>query len=346
MVMAYGGGGQDVEYPDQVQMPAEDTSVDFLMPQTDEPLLQGDPRNFVWGRDNWQGPGGGQKAAEMVAWTDFYKQFGRNPTQSELNMLSSAYLSGDPNLLNSGTGKSALTQYYMSLSNTPANYYKRQQATWAKEAPKQYDNVNSVFKSLYGRDATKDEMSHYSNLLASGQADTYQLSQFLQTLPEYTNKTDEDFRKSLSGELESSDQSFFNRAKEDVISRYARMGRTTSPALDVALTDLQAKLNENRGQFMAQLAASQYGKNKDVAINSFGKTQDDVMGRINQNADYQYKGYQDLLKRTQDIQDYDTQARNFSRNMDQYGPQGPNALDYLNTAFNGVRAGAQAYGAF
>ncbi len=80
---------------------------------------------------NNTGKGGSLQTANILAWNDFVKQFGRNPSQSELNMIAPAYQSGDPNIANRGQGQQYLAQYYSSLANTPANVYSRQQQQWS-----------------------------------------------------------------------------------------------------------------------------------------------------------------------------------------------------------------------
>lgn len=298
-----------------------------------------------WGQGQWQGTGGGTTAQEFYAMQDFNKLFGRNPTQSELDMISPSYASGDPNVANNAQGKQYLNQYYQSLANTPANIYSRQQQQWQSQAPQNYGQVGQMVQSTLGRAATQDELSHYGTLIASGQADPYQIQQFLMSTPEYQNSQDTQFRKGVDTTLQQSDENFFNRAKGDITQQYALMGRATSPALDVALTDMASKLNDSRQTYLAQLSASQYGGNKATALQNYGATQNQVQGQINQNTQGIYGNYQALLNRGQNITDYNTQNQNYMRAMGQYGNKGPTGLDYLNTAFNGVSAGARAYGA-
>src|SRR5574340_323245 len=176
------------------------TSNPFTQPTTGESPLSALPQ--------YGGAGGSQEAADFYAARDFSSIFGRNPTASELAMLSGAYMSGDPNIANTAGGKAAVAQYFQALSQTPANLYARQQNQWGQAAPQHYDAVNQLFQSTLGRAPSQDELSHYGTLLASGQADPYQLSQFLQSLPEYQNAQDTKFRQGLDTELQQSDQAF------------------------------------------------------------------------------------------------------------------------------------------
>lgn len=307
-----------------------------LDPQTGETPISGLPQ--------YGGAGGGTEAQSYYAARDFYQMFGRNPTQSELAMLSGAYASGDANKANTSGGKQAVAQYYQSLTNTPANLYARQQKQWGQAAPQHYDAVNQMFQSTYGRAPTQDELSHYGTLLASGQADQYQLGQFLQSLPEYQNSQDAKFRSGLDNELQGSDEAFFNRVSPQISQRYAMMGRATSPALAVAMTDLAAQLSEKRQGYLAQLSASQYGGNKSAAMDQYNQSRNQIEGNIYGNAQAQYNNILGVQKRTQDISDYALQNQNYMNALGA-SQHAPGALDYLNTAFHGAEAGAKVYSA-
>lgn len=292
------------------------------------------------------GAGGSDQATQYYAAQGFAKLFGRNPTQAELAQLAPAYLSGDPNKVNSTQGDAAIAQYYNSMSQTPANMYAQQQSQWAQAAqdPKIQGSVGQLFQSTLGRAPTADEMTHYGTLLASGQADAYTLGQFLQSLPEYQNQQDTQFRQGLDTQLQQSDQNFFNRVSPQISQQYAMMGRPTSPAVSVAMTDLAAQLSNNRQNYLAQLSAQQYGGNKTNALQNYGQTQQNVQNSIYGNAQSQYNNLAGLNQRVQNISDYNTQALNWGNAMNQYGPgRGPGALDYINAAFNGINAGANLY---
>lgn len=310
-----------------------------------EDLLQGDPYSIQWGQGEYQGRGGGPEIAKLYAWRKFSDLFGRNPSQAELAQIIPHYLGADPNHTNNADGDAFIGMLYSQQQNTPDKLYKKQRDEWMAGAPDQYGDVQGIFQSTYGREADQNELDHYGMLLSSGQADPYQLREFLMTRPEYTNAEDKKFRGQLAGELEGYDASFFGRAKEDVISRYAKMGRPTSPALDVALTDLQAQIAERRGQYMASLSASQYGNNKELATAGYKRTQDDAIGRQNAGYEADYLNFQNNWARTNEVQDYTRQQKDYERMMDAYGHPKPGPLDYINTAFNGINAGANIYSA-
>lgn len=291
----------------------------------------------------YNGSQGSTVAAQYHVFQDFKAQFGRNPTQSELNLLTPNYLTGDPNKTNNAGGLASVSAYYQQLANTPANVYSRQQSQWQAAAPQQYDAVQQLFQSTYGRAATQDELSHYGTLLASGQADPYQVQQFLMSTPEYQNTQDAQFRSGVDTTLQKSDENFFNRTKGDITQQYALMGRATSPALDVALTDLASQLSDKRQTFLAQLSASQYGSNKSAALGNYQSTEGDVTSRINANTQGIYGNYQSLLNNAKNQSDYLTQNMNWQDAMNQYGSKGPSALDYLNTGLNAAKTATQIH---
>lgn len=307
-------------------------------PQNGETPVNTDFQHAQWGQGQWQGTGGGDTAQQYYAGKEFYQLFGRNPTPSELAQFSGAY-AGDTNKTNTAQGNQAVAQYFQGQSNTPANIYANQQKQWAAGANQHYDAVNQIVSSALGRKATQDELDHYGTLISSGQADPYQIQQFIQSTPEYQNTQDKNFRTGLDTDLQKSDQTFFNTQKGNIAQQYAQMGRATSPALDVALTQLASQLNSQRGQYLSQLSASQYGGNKAAALGDYQKTQQGVSDRVNQNTQGIYGNTQAMNSRLNNITDYNTQQNAY---MDSLGRQNkPGWMDYLNTGANVINAGAK-----
>lgn len=267
----------------------------------------------------------------------FQNSYGRAPTSNEYNAYANVQRSG-------GNVESEIASAKMQEDNSPANVYARQQQQWKQNSSQNYGTVDQLIKSSLGRDATQDERDHYGTLIASGQADPYQIQQFLQATPEYQNAQDKTFRSGLDTELQNSDQNFFNRTKGDIIQKYAQMGRATSPALDVALTDLAAKLSDSRQTYLAQLSANQYGSNKDAALKNYSTTQNDVLGRINQNTTGILNNTNANINRTQNINDYSMQQDAYNRALSN-SQQKPGALDYLNTGLNVAKTGAEVWSA-
>lgn len=277
---------------------------------------------------------------------DFQNTFGRMPTQQEVTQLAPAYNSGDAHITNRGGGQSAVSQYYQGYAYSPAKIYSQQQSQWQQNAPQNYGTITQLVQSMFGRTPTQDELDHYGTLIASGQADAYQIGQFLQSTPEYQNAQDTQFRSGVDQQLQKSDTDFFNTQKGNIAQQYAQMGRATSPALDVALTQLASSLNSNRQSYLAQLSAQQYGGNKQAALQNYGNTQNQVQGQINQNTQGIYNQRQGLTDRVNNMTDYATQNQAWQQAMGQYGNRKPGWMDYLNTGLNAVKTGAKIYSAF
>lgn len=278
---------------------------------------------------------------------DFQQLFGRAPTASELAQIVPAYVGSNQHVPNTAQGKAFVAQMYDAQENTPDKVYARNQAGYLAKAPEHYNDINQLIQSSFGRAATKQELDHFGAMLASGQVDPYQIQDFFKSQPEYQNAQDKTFREGLNSELENYDRSFFDKAKEDVISRYAQMGRSTSPALDVALTDLQGQIADKRGQYLANLSATQYGGNKDAAMSNYRTTSDDWLNRRNQNTQAQFQTADKLTQRQNELADYTRQSQDFDRNYSLYGGgQQPGPLQYLNTGIQGANAFANVYKAF
>ncbi len=143
-----------------------------------------------------------------------------------------------------------------------------------KKAPGFSGDVNSIFQSLLQRGASQDEVNHFGSMLASGEVDAYTLNQFVSQLPEYTQKQDATSRQNLNQELSGYDQDFFGKAKENVLSRYAKAGIQNSPSLDFALTNLMGDIQKERSQYMSGLAREDYTRGRDVQRQDYGSSMD------------------------------------------------------------------------
>jgi hypothetical protein len=292
----------------------------------------------------WGGAGGGDQAAKVYAWDAFVKQFGRNPTQSELTMLSSAYISGDPNIANVSGGNSAVAQYFQSQANTPANQYAAEQKRYAADAPKFYDQINGMFQQSLGRDATDAEKSHFGSLLASGQVDPYTVNQFVTTLPEAVKKQDESFRSNLSGTLQGQDAQYYREQIAPALAQQAvKAGRSVdSSGIQNSLALAAQQQNRQRESFLSNLSAQQYGGQQSLAQGAY------------QQAYGSYQGLQDYSRqrsdylrdatnsRIQSLQDYAMQKQAYDQYLQRYGKRS-GAAGYGALAGGLVGAGVGAY---
>ncbi len=265
--------------------------------------------------------GGSDAAAQQWAFLDFQKQFGRNPTQSELNQLSAGYSIGDKNLLNLSGGKSGVSQYYSSMANTPAIQAANQQKKYEQDAPKYYDQIDSMFNQTLGRSATDDEKKHFGAQMASGNVDAYTMNQWLQALPENVQKQDAAFRTNLSNTLQSQDAQYYNeQVLPGIQSQFAKQGRSVDSSAFANSAALAAQQqNRQRESFLSGLTADQYQNSQGLAQSAYNNSyggyqglQDYSMGRTMQQ--------QDLLNtRAYDQQNYALQKQSYDQYLSRYG---------------------------
>lgn len=288
------------------------------------PEVQNDPNrgSLLWDPNGVSGDSAGQKVYNY-----FMSTAGREPTSSELAKFT-------PIFQGSYTEGNAAISAYLDLE-------AQKPGALVQKAPQYSEQVNKIFQSNLGREATADELTHFGTLLASGNVDAYGLQEFVKGTDEYQTAADKKFRGSLATELEGYDTSFFNKAKENVLSRFAQNGTLGSSALDFALTDLMGQIAEKRGSYLADLSARQYGGNKDLALSNYRGTMDRYLDETNAE---RARGYSDINRafgRSNDIQDYYTQMRGYRQSQD-----GRNVLhtkDWIGLGLAGANTAAQAY---
>lgn len=278
---------------------------------------------------------GDQDRLNQYAYDSFVSTYGRAPTGSEFAQAL-PYFAG---VNGRQTGSAYLASAYDQYKKSP-EYLKTQSGQYSSQ-------IGQLFQDTYGRPPTSAELEHFGTQLAGGQ-DAYQLGNELKNTQEYQGAQDKKFRSGLASELEGYDTSFFNKAKDSVLSQFARQGggAGTSSALDFALTDLMGQIAEKRGSYLAGLSSQQYGGNKDLALGNYRNEQnrywDDQnynRARADQNRDY-------FRSRSDQNSDFLTQQQSY---YDQMGRQNqsrgvlhPN--DWLNIGMQGAGAYAQARG--
>lgn len=264
--------------------------------------------------------GGGVNHQNYSAFRDFVDLFGRNPTKSELGMLSPAY-AGDPNYTNDSVGKRAVSQYYNQFTNSPDNLEKQKQNQYAKDAPQYYDQINGQFQSTLGRDATQEEKDHFAKLISSGQADPYTVGTFLGQLPEAVTKQDAQFRSQLSDTTKTEDARYFNeQLLPGIQSNFSKSGRSfDSSGFANAAAQAGQQQNTAREGFLNNLTASQYQGNKTAAYNDYLNS----VGRIQAGQDYSRNRsaqLQDQLTSTlNDDQNFQMQKQAYDQYLQRYG---------------------------
>src|ERR1700719_574987 len=207
----------------------------------------------------WGGAGGGQQAAQVYAYQQFQKSFGRAPSQQELDQLTPAYMGVDPNIANVAGGNAQVAAYYQQQTNTPQNVYNQQQNQYLNDAPKFSGQVGQVFQSALGRAPTADEATHFGALMASGQ-DAYQVQQALQQTQEYQNTANTNFQNQLQGQLQQSNSTYFNQyIAPSLQAQNALSGQAPgSSALTGQLANAALQQNQGLQNFLAGTTAQNY----------------------------------------------------------------------------------------
>lgn len=223
-----------------------------------------------------------QDRSGYQAYNSFKSLLGRDPSAQELAQVLPAFQGPNGNINGNAALANLQQQYKANPTLDPTSQQNNQKPGDVS------GSVNQQFQSVLGRAPTSDELSHFSQAIQSNQIDAYGLSSFLKQQPEYTNAQDQQFRSGLNTELQGYDTQEFNKEQGDVVSAYGhngmaagfdQNGKSLSPSLDFALTDLMGKIAQNRSSYLAQLSASQYGGNKDLAIGNYQGT----LNQMNQN---------------------------------------------------------------
>lgn len=291
---------------------------------------QTDPNRgvYAWGDD--------ANRTYQLAYNSFKELFGRAPTQNEFNSAMGAF-QGANSAIN---GRAYLAQLQNQYKQNPFLDPSNPQAN--RNPQDIQGEIAGQFRTILGRDATADELQHFSQAIQSGQTDAYGISSFLKQQPEYTNAQDKQFRSGLNDELAGYDQQSFDRQKNDVYSDYASRGLGQSSSLDYALTDLMGKLSENRGKYLSGLSAQQYGGNKDLAIGGYKNTLDQLYNQNQQQRGQNSQYAQSLIDRGFQGQEYGQQMRDYGQ-MNQRDST-LRTGDWINLGLGAANTAAQAYG--
>lgn len=253
-------------------------------------------------------------AVNSAGWYDIQKNFrdlkiyknanellGRDITPSEFAQIAPSFGNGSQREVEAG--RAQLAQYAEAQKNTP----EALDAKYAASAGQYGGKVNDIFQRLASRGATQQELDHFGKMLASGEVDEYTLGQFVNQLPEVTAGRDLQERQNLNSELTKYDQEFFNKGKENILSRYAQAGIQNSPSLDFALTNLMGDIQKQRTAYLAGLSREDYARGRDLNREDYRITQDRLFG----SQDYgrnRTDALSDLYrKRAYDVNDYMTQ---------------------------------------
>lgn len=268
------------------------------------------------------------------AYRSFKSIVGRNPTASEFAEILPIFQGSNGQQL----GNAYLAQFAESEKQRPENLRKR--------SGEYSGQVGNIYQDLLNRGASQAEIEHFGSLLASGQVDEYTLRQFVQQLPEYQSAQDKSFREGLNTELQGYDTDAFNKGKEDILSSYARSGKSNSSALDFALTNLMGDIAKERGRYLSGLSAQQYGGNKAAARQDYGAALDDYISSRDYGRDLRQNRMSDYITRGRELSDYDRQMEDYMRMANKKRNSALNTRDWVNIGLGVTNAAANAYGGF
>ena len=264
--------------------------------------------------------GGSDSAAQQWAFLDFQKQFGRNPTQSELSSLVPSYSIGDPNKLNLSGGAAAVASLYQQQTNTPENIYNQQQQQYLSAAPQYASQVTQAFQSNLGRAPTSDELSHFGALMASGQ-DAYQVQQALQQTQEYQNTANTNFQNQLQGQLQQSNSTYFNQyIAPSLQAQNAQSGQAPgSSALSSQLSNAALQQNQGLQNFLAQTTAQNYQNSTANANNQYQQLMGQQYGLQNANVSSGLANQAANQSYNQQLNLYQQQQQAYNQYLQNYG---------------------------
>lgn len=245
----------------------------------------------------------------VPVYQQFMETYGRAPTANEY-----AIYSPETATLGHAGVKSEIAKAFES---DPENIKKKKDADLLAQAPKQHEAVNNLFQSTFGRTATKDELDHFGSLLASGATDSYQLQQFLQQQPEYTEKQDASFRQNLSGELAGYDKQYLQEQVLPAIqANYAKQGRSfDSSAFANSATQSAEQQNIERQKYVAGIGASQYAGRQSQAYQDYAN----MLQQQNNLQTGSLENSQMAIARANNTADYKLQQDAYNQYLLKYG---------------------------
>lgn len=334
------GGGSGMPPSAFGTPPAVQTPQNTYLPPGQNPLSGDVPSQ--WGQGQWQGAGGGSQAQQYYAWQDFAKTFGRNPTQSELDMLSPSYASGDPNKTNNSAGKAQIAAYYNSQANSPTNIAAGQQQqaidSYKKDSTTFDNQTNQIFQQSLGRNATSDEAQHFGALLASGQVDSYGLGQLVGQSQEAQQRQTQTYQDTLSKNLQGTQGDYFkNYIEPSILAQSAASGRDVNSS-GVQQAEVQAGKQQNYDlqNYLAQFGAGQYGQSAANQQNVYQQYLGNLYGLQNANVNSQLAQQNYLQNQNTNIGNFQMQQNAYNAYLNQYGKRS----NGMGSLIGGIAGGA------
>lgn len=207
-------------------------------------------------------------------------------------------------------------------------------------------NASRVLKEVFGRDATPDEAAYFAKELAQGKT-PYELSQELQSLPEYQKVQAAKDRAGLADELLQQQQLAFQKAQPAIISQFMRAGRLNSSGLNSALAQAQQELEQQRQGFLGQAGYQDVSNIRNNAYNAFQNYNQQFRDVYNPGAQAQssFNQLSSILGRQREFDDYTRQRNDYMQALSDQSKQSKQAAVYglYGSGINAIINGAANY---
>lgn len=264
--------------------------------------------------------------------------YGRNPTPQEVAQATPAFQAG-------GSGEQFIANLKAQQDNTPEAIANKQN----KEALDKYNSgadtyngqVNGVFQSGVGRDATAAEKSHFGALLASGQIDQYGLGQLVGGTQEAQQRQTSQYQDTLSKNLQGTQGDYYkNQILPNLQSAYAKQGRSfDSSAFQNAAVGAGQQQNYQLQNYLAQFGAGQYGQSAQNQQGQYGQYLNDVNARQGANVSNALGTQQWITNQGNSYNNYSIQQQAYNDYLSRYGKRGNATSGALGGAASGASIG-------
>jgi len=136
-------------------------------------------------------------------------------------------------------------------------------------------DIAQLFQQFLGRAPRGDEQSYFQGLIDKGQISPYEISYFLQGLPEYQQKQAATSREQAMGAAREYDIAMFPQYRQQMMGQFAQMGRPDTSGYDMAMGKMQRDIALERGQQFA-------GMTREDELRAMGYGQQMGMGAMQQ----------------------------------------------------------------
>lgn len=281
-----------------------------------------------------------ENEAGLEAFLGFSKQFGRNPTQSELTQLTPSYLTGKPASSGHGTssvyGDAAVASYYNSFANNPATQgldaYAKNQSTIDPQ-------VSQLFQQSLGRAPTADEASHFGALIASKQIDPYGLTQLLGQSQEAQQIQTQKYSDTLSKNLQGTQADYFkNQILPSIQSNFAKQGRSfDSSGFQNSVVQAGKQQNYDLQNYLAQFGANQYSQSANTQQGVYATYLNSLNANQGQGIN---QALAQLTAKNSQLADYGIMQNSYDNYLSKYGKRQTGAQGAIGGATAGAATGA------